>query len=163
MYDNLRHMYYYLKDITEQRQFLYCKLVEWCNSYTKDLHFQKKFEKNLADWRKKKNKPDLQMDHSLRCLLFSELPGSCSLHCIWCNWNYALQKVCLAISCAGLEYQKYSFYVTPQMGIYHPLIPKIWQGPARHIQECNCCYLLNSMISSPAFWRYTGMVNLKVN
>lgn len=54
MYDNLRHMYYYLKDITEQRQFLYCKLVEWCNSYTKDLHFQKKFEKNLADWRKKK-------------------------------------------------------------------------------------------------------------
>lgn len=54
MYDNLRHMYYYLKDITEQRQFLCCKLAEWCNSYTKDLLFQKKFEKNLADWKKKK-------------------------------------------------------------------------------------------------------------
>lgn len=53
-------MHYHLHDITAQWQFLYCRLIEWCNSYTKSWLLQKHLLKPYQPcWLKRKFKlPD---------------------------------------------------------------------------------------------------------
>ena len=95
--------------MTSQDNDSFFRVVECCSSYTKGWRLQKHLLRLYKSCWSKEN-PDNQMDHHLLGhMLFSELAGSCSLHCTRCNLNYTLQKVCLAINCAGLEYQNDSF------------------------------------------------------